>query len=77
MLIQLEFDSIGLNEVELDQYCLKKQIALLEKQLGNVRRGLFRRHGELEKEMVKLKEEVIDLQMKLKELTNEDVEQTE
>ena len=70
MAIQLNFDCIGLTETELDQYCTQEKIKLLEKQLGNLRRGLFRRHGELEKELVSCKEDIIDLKIKIKGLEN-------
>lgn len=47
--IQLEFDSIGLNDEELKHYLVKKELQELTKQMGNVRRGIFARHGEIMK----------------------------
>lgn len=68
MAIQLNFDCIGLTESELEAYCVAQKVKLLEAQLANVRRGLFKRHSELEKELIRCKEEIIELTFRLKKV---------
>jgi len=52
-------------EVQLDLFeeydevsLLKKEISALEETMHNVRKGLFKRHNELVKEIIKLTEEI-------------------
>lgn len=43
---------------------LRREIAIVRQQSDNVRKGLFKRHSEIQKEMVRLKQDVETLKGK-------------
>lgn len=68
MSIQLEFDAIGLSESELDAYVQKKRIDEISRQLQNLRRGLFSRHDELQRQIGTQQRQIELLQREIEKL---------